>query len=494
MKIAIALLVLLSAIFLFYGRNLLKFPSSPSSYDVIVVGSGLAGLSAALECYNQNASVLLIEKESYMGGNSMKATSGINLLFTMAQYENNVHDSKESFISDTMISSKNLSIPKLVDLLAQGAIESIEFLEKYGLELNSLSILGGHSFARTHRPKDKPVGATMTSILSKYILQSTKIEVRLNTTAVELIKDEDEIIRGIKIMKDKDPNTLTEIKAKAIILATGGFGHDFSENSLIKEFNPELLDFPTTNGPQAEGLGLKMARKIGAGLLHMEHIQLHPTGFVDPNDRFSKKKFLAPELMRGIGGILLNDKGERFCNELGTRDYVTEKILEKGDKTENQTEVFLVIPEEGRVEYGKNFDFYVYKGFLSLYKNWEDLGNSLLINIDGIKNTLEKYEMAQKNGKDEFGKTIFSKGFHFEKGVYVGKVTPSIHYTMGGLKMNERGSITKENGEIIPRLYGAGEVTGGVHGGNRLGGNSLLECVVFGRIAAKSAINDIKSP
>ena len=353
MKIAIALLVLLSAIFLFYGRNLLKFPSSPSSYDVIVVGSGLAGLSAALECYNQNASVLLIEKESYMGGNSMKATSGINLLFTMAQYENNVHDSKESFISDTMISSKNLSIPKLVDLLAQGAIESIEFLEKYGLELNSLSILGGHSFARTHRPKDKPVGATMTSILSKYILQSTKIEVRLNTTAVELIKDEDEIIRGIKIMKDKDPNTLTEIKAKAIILATGGFGHDFSENSLIKEFNPELLDFPTTNGPQAEGLGLKMARKIGAGLLHMEHIQLHPTGFVDPNDRFSKKKFLAPELMRGIGGILLNDKGERFCNELGTRDYVTEKILEKGDKTENQTEVFLVIPEEGRVEYGK---------------------------------------------------------------------------------------------------------------------------------------------
>ena len=471
--------------------KLLNPSSNITSYDVIVVGSGLAGLSAALECYNNNASVLLIEKENYIGGNSMKATSGINLLFTKAQINNNVPDSKESFISDTMISSKNLSIPKLVDLLAQGAAESIDFLEKYGLELDSLSILGGHSFPRTHRPKDKPVGATITSTLNKHIQQSTNIKVKLNTTAIKLLKDGEKVI-GIKVMQDKNPDSLEEIYAKAIILATGGFAHDFTENSLIKEFNPDLMGFPTTNGPQAEGLGLKMARKIGAGLLHMEHIQLHPTGFIDPKDRFSKKKFLAPELMRGVGGILINNKGHRFCNELGTRDYVTDKILEFGDKEGTQTEVFLVIPEEGRTEYGKNFDFYVSKGLLSLFRNWEDFGKEMNINLNELKTTLEKHSQAEKTGKDEFGKTNF-RHFDFEKGIYAGKITPSVHYTMGGLMMNERTGITKQNGEVIPRLYGAGEVTAGVHGGNRLGGNSLLECVVFGRIAAKTAIYDINN-
>jgi len=483
---------LLSLIILMIGLGLISFyETNPAekelSYDLIIVGSGLAGLTAALEANYSNINILLIEKEGYLGGNSMKATSGINLLLTAAQKENTIQDSLESFISDTMISSKNLSNPDLVKLLAEGATEGMDFLERFGVELPLVSLLGGHSKPRTHRPKDKPVGATIISILSQYIQKNTKIQVKLNTTAVELIADKHRKIQGINIIEKNNPNILIKLKSKAIILATGGFAHDFSENSLIKEFAPDLMSFPTTNGPQAEGRGLKMARALGAGLIHMEHIQLHPTSFVAPTDRFSKNKILAPELMRGVGGILINEAGERFCNELGTRDYVTEQIRAKGIQTGKQVEAIMVINEEKKIEYGKNFDFYVSKGLLSYYKNWDELCEKMEIDKSGVKNTIKQYEEAQKIGKDQFGKTVFPSTFNFEKGVFAGRITPAIHYTMGGLKINEKGCILQENGEIIEGLYGAGEVTGGVHGGNRLGANSLLECLAFGRIAGKNA-------
>ena len=459
---------------------------SSQSYDLVIVGSGLAGLSAALEANNHNLSIFLIEKEMYLGGNSMKATSGINLLLTKAQSENGIKDSLESFITDTMNSSKNLSNPELVKILAEGATEVMDFLSKYEIDLPLVSLLGGHSKPRTHRPKDKPVGATICSILINFITKNTKIKVATNTTAVELLVDSDKKIKGITIIDNKEPNTLIEIQAKNIILASGGFAHDFSDNSLIKEFVPEFMDYPTTNGPQAEGRGLKMARSLGAGLIHMEHIQLHPTGFVDPADRFCKKKILAPELMRGVGGILMNSAGERFCDELGTRDYVTDKIRTHGNKFEKQIEAILVIPEEAKEIYGKNFDFYVAKKYLSFYKNWDNLSEVLDVDKLGVKKTLEKYEKVQKEGgQDEFGKSVFPGSFQFDKPVYAGRITPSIHYTMGGLKIDDKTRVLKQNGEPIVGLFGAGEVTGGVHGGNRLGANSLLECVVFGRRAGR---------
>lgn len=490
MKIWFAIFTLIAAFFSFFSYNRLR---DIQFYDIIIVGSGLAGLTAALEVYDDNLSILLIEKESYLGGNSMKATSGINLLFTHAQNQSGIHDSLEFFISDTMKSSKNLSNLELVKLLAQGSTEAMAFLEKFGVELPLVSLLGGHSIPRTHRPKDKPVGATITMTLSKYIQSKTNIEVRLNTTVIELLVNSNNQIEGLKMFNNNDSTNIKELRAKAIILATGGFAHDFSENSLIKEFAPQLMNYPTTNGPQAEGLGLKMARSIGAELIHMEYVQLHPTGFVDPLDRFSKKKILAPELMRGVGGILLNEAGQRFCNELGTRDYVTEQIKKHGMKVGTQIEAFMVISEEGKLEYGKIFEFYVSKGFLSYYKNWEDFCKKMEIDKNETNLTLEKYEISQLKGEDEFGKTIFPSKFRFDKGIYAGRITPSIHYTMGGLKINEEAGIIKEDGRILEGLYGAGEVTGGVHGGNRLGANSLLECVVFGRIAGKNAVKNIRN-
>lgn len=493
MRYYLSFLILVVAIALYY-KFIIITKESPIEYDIVIVGSGLAGLSAAIEAYNnnQNLSILLIEKESYLGGNSMKATSGINLLYTKIQQEQGISDSIENFISDTVISSKNLSIPELVEELAFGAVKSLEFLEKYGVDLNVVSILGGHSVPRTHRPKDKPVGATITSLLRAFILANTTIKVQVNTTACEILtKEDNRKIRGLMISSSQECKIQNEIKTNAIILTSGGYGHDFANDSLIKEFAPELMNFPTTNGPQAQGKGVKIARKIGAALIHMEHIQLHPTAFIDPFDRFAKKKILAPELMRGVGGILLNEEGKRFCDELGPRDYVTEKIRNYGIKVGKQIEAFLVISEDAREVYGKNFDFYVSKGFLKYYAEWEDFCDEAELDKSEIQNTLIEYEQAQQKGEDQFGKKHFPSHFSFDKGIYAGRITPAIHYTMGGLKINKETCVLSDKGEIIQGLFAAGETTGGVHGGNRLGANSLLECVVFGRVAGKNACSQI---
>lgn len=467
--------------------------NSTNKYDIIIVGSGLAGLTAAYQSYklSPDLKILILEKESIMGGNSMRATSGINLLNTPIQKLNNISDSFELFYKDTMISSKNLSNPLLVKALVEGSIDAYIFLTDLGINLSQISALGGHSRARTHRPNTGPVGSVLTSTLINLIKTQTNIDIIINATASELITNKEKnCVYGLKYYKHSDSTKTFEIESKSIIMTSGGFGHDFSSDSLLKEFVPNLLNYPTTNGPQAEGKGLKMVRKLGAELIDMKYVQLHPTGFVDPNDELSKKKILAPELIRGVGGILLNDKGLRFCDELGTRDYVTEKIIEhcKG----GYIKALIAINEEGRQEYGKNINFYIGKGFLKEYRNWEQLCEKLNLSKDNVKNTIREYNEFADKGSDIFGKTNFPYKFDFGQKVYAGYITPSIHYTMGGLKINEKTEILKDNVKING-LFGAGEVTGGVHGGNRLGANSLLECVVFGRIAAKSAIYNINN-
>ncbi len=287
------------------------------------------------------------------------------------------------------------------------------------------------------------------------------------------------------------------IKSKTVILTCGGFGHDFeSKDSLLKEFAPNLLNFPTTNGIQTTGSGIKIVRKIGGDLIHMDKIQLHPTGFVDFSNRFSKNKILAPELLRGVGGILINQKGERFCNELGTRDYVTKKIIENCNKVNrddiDQYESYLIINEKGYKDYGLNINFYYNKGLLQKYSNFKSFSEKNNINFTILNNTIFKYNEYVDKGEDNFEKKIFYTKFDINSTIYVAIITPSIHYTMGGIKINSKAEVLNIKDKVIKGLYAAGEVTGGIHGANRLGGNSLLECVVYGRRAAHSAFNNMK--
>ena len=493
-------LILVICFFNFTKSKSLK--NLDDKYELIVVGGGLAGLTAAFESYiksNNSIKILIIEQLKNLGGNSKRATSGINYLQSEPQKLNKIEDNYTLFYNDTMKSGKNTNNPRLVEVFAKGKKSLYNFYKiNFGIDTNLISQLGGHSVARTHRPTDSKfvIGHYLITKISEKIKNINNIKILYNSTVTKLLKSE----KNNKIYGLKYKNNL-EIKENiiycdAIILSSGGFGHDFGEKGLLKEFVPNIMNFPSTNGPQSKGLGIKLAREIGANLVDMDKVQVHPTWFVDQKNRYNKDKFLAPELLRGVGGILINENGERFCNELGTRDYVTNKIKENCYKQNTnkieQYECFLLMNEEMEKEFGKNFYYYKnVKGFILEHENFYELSKNLSINYTKLNITINLYNNAFDKKIDEFNKTVFSYKFNLNKKIYSMIVTPSIHYTMGGIKINEKGEVLNFLDEPIYGLYAAGEVTGGVHGKNRLGGNSLAECGVFGRISADSAVNYI---
>ena len=473
-------------------------------YDLVIIGGGLSGLTAAFESNvksNNSLKIALIEQTSEFGGNSNRSTSGINFLETEPQKKNNITDNYTIFYSDTMKSGNFINNPSLVSTFINGAKTLYDYYtNNFDINITSLGILGGHSVARTHRPTDQNnvIGSYLINKVSEKIKTYDNIKILYNSTVNELLKNETtNEIYGLKYKKESEDDE-NMVYCKAIILTSGGYGHDFGENGLLKEFVPQYMNYPTTNGELTLGSGIKLGRKVGADLVDMDQVQIHPTGFVDSKNRYTKKKFLAPELLRGVGGILINEDGERFCNELGTRDYVTNKILENCQKqnTEeiDQYESFLLMNQEMANEFGNNFYFYKdVQGFIIEHNNFSEMSSELNISYNNLENTINEYNEAFDKKLDKFNKTNFPYKFDLNKTVYSMIITPSIHYTMGGLKMNNKGEILNTNNESIKGLYGAGEVTGGVHGGNRLGGNSLTECGVFGRISADSAVDYISN-
>jgi flavocytochrome c len=480
-------------------KNLFKSSTTTYDYDLIIVGSGLAGLTAAFESnklFNGEKKILVLEKMPKFGGNSAKATSGINMLNTPLQEKEGVKDSYEIFFKDTMKSGKNLSKPELVSTVVNDSHYLFDFFTKeIGSDISKLGLLGGHSVARTHRPTKATIGYHLVETVYKKVKEIKSIKIIFNATVSELLTNEQKSrITGVKYYLNEDSKNLITLSTKAVILASGGFGHDFdSEDSLLKEFVPDKMKFPTTNGKQTQGIGVKIARKIGIGLTDMKQVQIHPTGFVNLEQRYEKNKILAPELLRGVGGILINQKGQRFCNELGTRDYVSQKIIENCEMAKSDTitqyESFMLINQKAIDVYGGKVDFYIKKGYLRKYDSFKIFAEKMNISkyYDNLIKTIKEYNESADTKKDKFGKKVFPEKFDLNDYIYAGIITPSIHYCMGGLTMNHNGQLIKTDGKIMNGLFGAGEVTGGVHGGNRLGGNSLMECGVFGRRAARAA-------
>jgi len=242
----------------------------------------------------------------------------------------------------------------------------------------------------------------------------------------------------------------------------------------------------------------------------MDKIQVHPTGWVDPTDPKNPTKILAAELMRGVGGMVLKD-GKRFCNELGTRAYVTDKMLQsdadyastgKWDRASEVPTFHLVLSSSAAADAERHVGLYSHKGLLTKVEGLDELSKHTGVAKTTLESTIRSYQKSAKIGKDEFGKVTF-RGVPMEdlsaEVFYVGTVTPVLHYCMGGIKINSEGSVLKEDGSIIEGLLAAGEVTGGVHGNNRLGGNSLLECTVFGtivgqRVPIKETVSRVTMP
>lgn len=298
---------------------------------VVIVGGGLAGLSAAVEASRHGAWVTIIEKEKNIGGNSAKATSGINAVGTRAQKAKGIEDSISTYVQDTLKSGDGLSNEDLVNILATNSVAAIDFLESFGLSLTDVVQLGGHSVPRTHRfpptaeGKAVPVGWTLISTLKKHIENSLKDTVNVLTLSTfKQLVITDGRITGLEYT---DGNGSVKTVEGAVVLTSGGFANDHTNNSLLEKYVPSLAKLPTTNGVWATGDIIKATSGANLSLIHMNRVQVHPTGFIEPSQPLAHTKFLAPEAIRGCGAILLNAEGKRFVNELGRRDHVTGEMM-----------------------------------------------------------------------------------------------------------------------------------------------------------------------
>lgn len=462
--------------------------TAPLVYDAIVIGSGLAGLTASLELLGRGLSVALVEKTDKLGGNSAKASSGINGVPTRFQEPG---DSVSKFVRDTIKSGKGLSNPELVDILASESSDAIHWLaDTFLINLSAVTQLGGHSFARTHRGSGKlPPGFAIVSALTKSLQNAEKVDIITNTLMRRFITSKDGgSVAGIEV---EGQYADSEILGKNVILATGGYSADFdASSSLLKRFRPDLLDFPLTNGQQTTGDGQKIAEaSLGASLLHMDQVQIHPTGFVqlkDAETANNKWKFLCGELIRGIGGILLSpENGKRFVNEVSTRDEVTKAILGNSDTSL----AAIVVSSQDYNKASPHIDFYVsqkvmFKGTVKdLAAKLREAASGVTVSPEELKKGISDYNKCVAAGEDSLGRSHLGDLIGDE--FYFGIITPVLHFSMGGIETNPHSQIVTKEGTAFSNAFAVGEVSAGVHGGNRLAGSSLLECVVFGRRVAR---------
>jgi len=465
----------------------LQVVSSQNDFDAVVVGGGLAGLTTALTLLDRGARIAIVDKEPFLGGNSAKASSGINGIDENSVYRN---DSVEEFERDVLIGggrSPDDSNP-LVKTLTGGSVDALHWLRtRCGLPLEMIGQLGGHSHPRTHRPAKGLAGAELVtavqSLLQEYS-KNNRLVIFKKTEVIKLLRSSNgKNVSGVKCRNVESMEEF-ELQGDNIVIATGGYGYDTSSGSLLNMHRSDLTKFATTNGKFATGDGIKLVQddNIQGKTVDMSRVQLHPTGFIDMSDLKAKVKKLCAELLRGVGGILIDPTGKRFANELGTRDYLSSRMLQRQPGVE-QPAFTLVLNRIAAEKANVHVPMYLKRNLLVQFDNVEQVADWMNISSSVLKTTLKEYDdLPLVGGVDEFGKNNFPSVPFMDNGpYYVGKVTPVLHYCMGGIEIKEHGQVIDKNGNIIPGLYAAGEVTGGVHGKNRLGGNALTECVVFGR-------------
>ena len=438
--------------------------------DIVVIGAGGAGMTAAIQAVQDGATdVVILEKMPVTGGNTTRSTGGLNAAETKYQEADGIEDSIDLFVEDTMKGGKELNDKELVTVMAENSKDAVDWVNEIGGDLSVVGMFGGASVKRIHRPSDtSSVGPMLVKALNGKV-EELGIPVLLETTAEKILVDDTGAVCGVQAT-DKDGNEMT-IDCTAVVLATGGFG---ANSQMVIEYKADLEGFCTTNHPGATGDGIAMAKELGAAFVDMEQIQTHPT--VNP-----ETTTMYTEGVRGNGAILVNKEGKRFVNELETRDVVSAAILEQTDGV-----CYLLFDQAVRDSL-KAIEGYISAGIVEEADTPEALGEAIGIDGAALAETLETYAGYQAAGKDdEFGRESMELPLDQPK-YYAALCAPAIHHTMGGVKINTSAEVLKEDGSAIPGLFAAGEVTGGVHGANRLGGNAVTDIVVFGRIAGTGA-------
>ena len=401
------------------------------------------------------------------GGNTIRAAGGLNAPCTSLQAAKGVQDSLEIAYFDTMKGGHWKNDPELVRTLVAGAGPAVEWLLALGGDLRDVGLLAGASKARAYRPTGGAlVGPEVVETLYN-AAKERKIDMRMNTEATKILM-KDGKVAGLLVNSKKD-GTYT-IHAKAVVNAAGGFG---ANNELVSKYVPRLKGFATTNHPGALGEGITLSEKIGAQLIDMTEIQTHPT--VVP-----KVGEMITEAVRGNGAILVNKDGKRFFNELNTRDAVSAAILKQKDSV---AYLFFDADMQKSLKATNN---YIKQSYCLKGETLDEIAGKMGVPAADLKASLAAWKEGKDAGKDAFGRADMPRNLD-QAPFYAIMVTPAVHHTMGGVKIDPKPQVYNTDGQVIPGYYAAGEVTGGVHGGNRLGGNAQADIVTFGRIAGQQS-------
>lgn len=496
--------------------------------DVVIVGGGGAGLAAAVEAADAGASVAIIEKSGYVGGNTLisggiyntndaklqekeEMTPGLTALIEealeeepkdeehaqlqedlRADYEawkengsKGIYDSKYWFALQTWNGGDKVANLDLVKELTYKAEEGLDWLHDLGWNYRDNVTAGaGSLYPRTHSV-DEPLGTGYIKAYMDKLDKDENVEITYNTRANKLIEEDGKIV-GV-VAEDTDGNTYTFKANRGVILTTGGFA---GNKDLINEYNTsgkwsDLSEVKSSNLPAITGDGIEMAKEVGADLVDMDQIQLLYLGNLNVSS-ITKGTF-QPKGAEGL--IYVNKDGKRFVKEDGRRDEISLAFLEQEDQIGYTVECL-----DSGVDYEKSTDLggvpikaLIEDGTVFYGETLEEAANAAGINAENLQKTVDEFNQIVDENKahDEFGRSVF--GTKLENGPwYIIPKTPAIHHTMGGLKIDEDCHVINGDGEIIDGLFAAGEVVGGIHGANRLGGNALVDTVVFGRTAGQS--------
>ena len=444
--------------------------------DVVVVGAGGAGLTASVMATQQGMKVILLEKMPFVGGNSLRAEGGMNAADTKVQAELGLEgNTVDNFVADTLRLGHDLANPDLVRTLAENSAEAVDWLFSIDAPLAKVKATGGTQHQYLHQPADgQAVGSYLVAKLSAKA-EELGIDVRVNTKATEILMDNGQAV-GVKA---EDDDHIYTINAKSVVLATGGFGANFD---LMASYDPSLANAVTTNHAGAQGDGIKMAQDIGADTVDMEQIQLHPT-VIQSNG------LLVSESLRSYGAVIVNTEGKRFVNDLAGRDVVSQAELKQPDG------YCYIIFDQNMVDHLALTKKFIDGGYALTGDTYVALAKEMGLEGDAVENFVNTMvawnESCAKGVDEEWGR---NNGMEAQSTApfYAIKIAPGIHHTMGGIKIDTKAEVIDTDGNVIPGLFACGETTGGIHGGNRVGGNAVCDFIVFGRIAGMSASNFAK--
>ena len=447
--------------------------------DVVIIGAGGAGLAAAVSAHQNGASVLILEKMPKVGGNTIISGAAYNCVDPGRQIPQGIEDSVDKHFQQTYEGGDKVGNPDLIKVLVENAYPSLEWLESLGMEFNPevFTVLGG-LWPRAHKPV-MPLGTGYVSTYMDYIENnSSDIEIMLNTKATNVIMEDG---KAVGVMSEGPDGPVIARANKGVVMATGGFSKNVELRNKHNTTWGDLTNALSTNHPGATGDGIFMAEELGANFVGMDYIQLLPLGDPDTGS-------LAGNIEQAVENrIFVNKDGNRFVDEGGRRDDMTKALFEQEDAF-----LWIILDSHNyptgdvKNNFNETIDELVEAGRAYKADTLEDLAAQIGVDAGNLVAAVEDFNShVESKEPDAFGRTLYQHKMDTAP-YYAGARKPTVHHTMGGIEINTEAQVLDKSGNIIPGLYAAGEVTGGIHGANRLGGNALADVNTFGKIAGKN--------